>query len=101
MKRIAILAGGGTLPLVLADSIVDRGGQAHIVAVRGEAGPAVEAYPHTWVTWGAVNAIIAGDGPAMPGIAHAIGRIGHSSGWDAAAGAALVLGMLRTSTQSI
>ncbi len=59
MHRIAILAGGGTLPLVLADTIVRQGGRAHIVAVRGEAGPQVETYPHTWVTWGAVNAILA------------------------------------------
>jgi UDP-2,3-diacylglucosamine hydrolase len=58
MERIAILAGGGSLPLVLADSIAARGGTAHIVAVRGEAGPEVEAYPHTWVTWGAVNKIL-------------------------------------------
>jgi UDP-2,3-diacylglucosamine hydrolase len=58
MERIAILAGGGSLPLVLADSIAARGGRAHIVAVRGEAGPEVEAYPHTWVTWGAVNKIL-------------------------------------------
>ena len=58
MERIAILAGGGRLPLLLADSIAERGGRAHIVAVRGEAGPEVEAYPHSWVTWGAVNAIL-------------------------------------------
>ncbi len=57
-ERIAILAGGGKLPLVLADSIVSRGGRAHIVGVRGEAGPEIEAYPHTWVTWGAVNTIL-------------------------------------------
>jgi UDP-2,3-diacylglucosamine hydrolase len=59
MKRIAILAGGGNLPLVLAKSIVRQGGRAHIVAVRGEAGPQIEAFPHTWVTWGSVNAILA------------------------------------------
>ncbi len=58
MQRIAILAGGGSLPLVLAETIVRQGGRAHLVAVRGEAGPQIEAYPHTWVTWGAVNAII-------------------------------------------
>jgi DUF1009 family protein len=59
MERIAILAGGGTLPLVLAQSIERQGGRAHIVAVRGEAGPQIEAFPHTWVTWGSVNAILA------------------------------------------
>ncbi len=58
MERIAILAGGGRLPLVLADSIASRGGRAHIVGVRGEAGSEIEAYPHTWVTWGSVNAIL-------------------------------------------
>ena len=58
MERIAILAGGGSLPLVLADIISQRGGRAHIVGVRGEAGRSIETYPHTWVTWGAVNAII-------------------------------------------
>ncbi len=58
MERIAILAGGGRLPLLLADSIAERGGRAHIVAVRGEAGAEVEAYPHSWVTWGAVNTIL-------------------------------------------
>lgn len=58
MVRIAILTGGGRLPLALADSIVRRGGRAHLVAVRGEAGHEVEAYPHTWVTWGSINAIL-------------------------------------------
>jgi len=58
-QRIAILAGGGKLPLALAERIVRHGGRAHIVAVRGEAGPAVEEFPHTWVTWGALNAILA------------------------------------------
>lgn len=59
MERIAILAGGGRLPIVLAESINAHGGRAHIVAVRGEAGPEIESLPHTWVTWGSVNAILA------------------------------------------
>ena len=58
MQRVAILSGGGSLPMILADSIKRGGGDAHIVAVRGEADPRIESYPHTWVTWGSVNAIL-------------------------------------------
>ena len=59
MQRLAILAGGGSLPLIVADSVVRSGGLVHIVAVRGEAGAEVERYPHTWVDWGSVNRILA------------------------------------------
>ena len=38
MQRVAILSGGGSLPMLLADNIIRGGGSAHIVAVRGEAG---------------------------------------------------------------
>ena len=47
MDRIAILAGGGRLPLALAESIAGRGGRAHLVGVRGEAGREIETYAHT------------------------------------------------------
>ena len=39
----------------------------------------------------AVNAILEGDLAALPRVAGEIDRIGHTSGWDATAGAALVL----------
>jgi DUF1009 family protein len=50
--RVAILAGGGALPLMIAESVTRRGGRVHIVAIEGEAGAHVEAYPHTWVNFG-------------------------------------------------
>jgi UDP-2,3-diacylglucosamine hydrolase len=58
MTRIGILAGGGRLPLMIAESVIQRGGQVHIVAVEGEAGPEIERFPHTWVNWGQVGRII-------------------------------------------
>lgn len=48
-RHVAILAGGGDLPLQIAASVSARGGAVHIVAIRGEADASVEAYPHTWV----------------------------------------------------
>ena len=59
MQRLAILAGGGSLPLALAASIQRRGDQAHIVGLLGEADKGIEAYPHTWVSLGSVNALLA------------------------------------------
>jgi UDP-2,3-diacylglucosamine hydrolase len=53
--RVAILAGGGELPLAIAASVVARGGHVHMVAIEGEAGPDVTAYPHTWVNLGAAR----------------------------------------------
>lgn len=69
-RRVAILAGGGKLPLMIADSVIRRGGTAHIVAIEGEAEPsAVAAYPHTWVNYGQATKMmraLKGDRPAGP-----------------------------------
>ncbi len=63
--RVAILAGGGDLPLMIADSVQRRGGQVEIVAIQGEADQAVTAYPHTWVNLGQVTRMLrALQGPA-------------------------------------
>jgi DUF1009 family protein len=63
--RVAILAGGGELPSLIADSVVRRGGQAFIVAIEGEADAAISAHPHTWINFGQVKKMFAalrGDG---------------------------------------
>ncbi len=39
MDRIGILAGGGQLPLMIAESVAARGGRVHIVGIDGEATP--------------------------------------------------------------
>jgi UDP-2,3-diacylglucosamine hydrolase len=57
--RIGILAGGGRLPLMLAESAAARGTHVHIVAIRGEADPEIERFPHTWVNWGQIGHMLA------------------------------------------
>ena len=56
---LGILAGGSGLPLEIAEAVSRRGRGVHIVALRGEAEKAVERFPHTWVNWGGVGAMIA------------------------------------------
>jgi len=54
-----ILAGGGRLPLMIAQSLAERGEGVHIVAITGEADPDVARYPHTWVDWGQIGRMLA------------------------------------------
>jgi UDP-2,3-diacylglucosamine hydrolase len=58
MIRIGILAGGGGLPLAIAESVVARGGSVHIVGLKGEADLGIERFPHTWVDWGEIQRIL-------------------------------------------
>ena len=58
MSRISILAGGGRLPLMIAESIAARGLSVHIVAIEGEADPAIAGFPHTWVNWGEIGRMV-------------------------------------------
>lgn len=51
MKRIGIIAGAGSLPLEVAQSVTRRGGEVHVVMVEGAADPALAAFPHTVVNW--------------------------------------------------
>lgn len=64
--RVAILAGGGDLPPMIADSVIRRGGQVHLVAIEGAATPdIVLRYPHTWVNFaqaGRMFRALRGDG---------------------------------------
>lgn len=50
--HVAILSGGGDLPLQIAASVTARGGQVHVVAILGAADARIEAYPHTWINLG-------------------------------------------------
>ena len=59
MTRIGILAGGGRLPLMIAESVTARGQQVHIVAIEGEADPEIARFPHTWVNWGQIGRMVA------------------------------------------
>ena len=57
-SRIGILAGGGRLPLTIAESVIEHGGSVHIVAIEGEADQAIARFPHTWVNWGHVGRMV-------------------------------------------
>src|SRR5262249_24694583 len=58
MITIGILAGGGRLPLMIAESASQRGTAVHIVGIEGEAGPAIARFPHTWVNWGQIGRMV-------------------------------------------
>jgi lipid-A-disaccharide synthase len=55
---IGILAGGGELPLEAADAIRCSGRSVFVVAIAGEADPAITGLPHTWVNWGGIGAML-------------------------------------------
>jgi DUF1009 family protein len=59
MDRIGILAGGGRLPIMIADSVVARGGSVHIVGIEGEADQDLTRFPHTLVNWGQIGRMVA------------------------------------------
>jgi hypothetical protein len=56
--RIGILAGGGRLPMTIAEAVTERGGSVHIVAIEGEADSCIARFPHTWVNWGQVGRMV-------------------------------------------
>jgi DUF1009 family protein len=49
--RIGIIAGSGSLPREVAESVVARGGSVHVVMVDGAADAALAMFPHTVVNW--------------------------------------------------
>lgn len=50
-KRIGIIAGSGSLPHEVAESVVARGGSVHIIMVNGAADASLTMFPHTVVNW--------------------------------------------------
>ena len=52
---LGIIAGGGLLPCLIADSAAARGLDLHIVGIRGEASEEIERFPHTWIKWGEIG----------------------------------------------
>ena len=56
---VGILAGGGRLPLMVAESVVAHGGRVHIVGIEGEADAEIARFPHTWVNMGQVGRMVA------------------------------------------
>jgi UDP-2,3-diacylglucosamine hydrolase len=55
---LGVLACGGTLPLVLCEKAVADGRRVHVVAVRGQADPALSRFPHDWVRLGQLGHLL-------------------------------------------
>ena len=56
--RIAIIAGGGTLPSAVARSAIGHDNHVHIIGLRGEADQSIEDYSHSWFKWGEVGRLL-------------------------------------------
>lgn len=55
-KKLGILAGGGELPGRIIDACKRRGREFHVIAIEGQADPAVIGdCPHTWLRLGAAQ----------------------------------------------
>jgi len=52
---LGIIAGRGSLPPFIAETASADNIPFHIVGIRGEADPAIERFPHTWIKWGEVG----------------------------------------------
>jgi DUF1009 family protein len=59
MTCLGVVAGGGRLPLLIAETAGNQGRGVHIVAIRGEADTAIERFPHSWVRWGEIGRMLA------------------------------------------
>jgi DUF1009 family protein len=56
---LAIIAGGGTLPIALAAAAAAQGRAVHVIGIRGEADAKISRFPHTWLKWGEVGKLFA------------------------------------------
>lgn len=52
---LAVIAGRGDLPAIIAEAMTAHGIALHIIAIRGEATQAIERFAHTWIKWGEVG----------------------------------------------
>jgi len=52
--KLGIFAGGGDLPLKLAEACRTHGRPFFVIGIEGSAGPEIEAFPHAWAGIGAI-----------------------------------------------
>jgi UDP-2,3-diacylglucosamine hydrolase len=52
---LGIISGGGDVPVIVAAAARASGREVCLFPIVGEAGKAVEAYPHHWVRWGEIG----------------------------------------------
>ena len=51
-EALTIIAGGGTVPAYVAAAAVKAGRPVFVVGIKGEADPAITAFPHEFLDWG-------------------------------------------------
>ena len=52
METLGIFAGGGDLPLAIAESAQEAGRPVFLLGLKGSAGPEIESFPHDWIAMG-------------------------------------------------
>lgn len=52
---LGIFAGGGSVPLHVAEAATRAGRDVFVINVNGEADPAISAYPHEFLQWGEIG----------------------------------------------
>ncbi len=57
-RKLGIAAGGGVLPIKLAEAARAQGREVFIVGLKGAAGPSIEVWPHDWVRLGAMGRFV-------------------------------------------
>jgi DUF1009 family protein len=54
-KRVAIIAGNGSLPVEIASELEKFGNKVYILGIAGEAEPVIENFDHDYIHWGQVS----------------------------------------------
>ncbi|GAB4231025.1 MAG: UDP-2,3-diacylglucosamine diphosphatase LpxI [Methyloligellaceae bacterium] len=55
---MSIIAGGGTMPVAVAEAARAAGRHVHIFGISGAAGPEIEKFPHSWINFGHIGKIL-------------------------------------------
>lgn len=55
---LAIIAGGGAMPVTVAEAAAAQGRAVHIFGIEGAADASIERFPHSWVNFGEVGRIL-------------------------------------------
>ncbi len=58
-SRIGVVAAGGSIPGAVCDAALAKGIDVHVVALKGQADPALSRFPHRWVRLGQVGHMLA------------------------------------------
>ena len=57
-EPLAILAGGGTVPIIVAAAAARAGRPVIVIGIEGEADREIEAFAHQWVKWHEIGRLL-------------------------------------------